>query len=261
MTFDKQKRAVLPWLGGKSRLAPQIIEMIDQRKHTAYVEVFAGAAHVLFRKSESKSETINDINGELINLYRVIQHHLEEFVRHFKWALIAREEFNRLKASNPETLTDIQRASRFFYLQKLTFAGKLGASYGTSTTGAPRFNLLRIEEDLSQAHLRLSRVNIERLDWAECIRRYDRPHTLFYVDPPYYGCEGDYEKDIFSRSDFEVLSSMLRLIKGDFILSLNDHPAVRDIFAWCDLKSVSLNYSASKGATTKAKELLITPKT
>jgi DNA adenine methylase len=56
--------------------------------------------------------------------------------------------------------------------------------------GRPRLNLLRIEEELSQAHLRLARTYVERLPWAECVERYDRPHTLFYMDPPYWGTEG-----------------------------------------------------------------------
>ncbi len=93
----------------------------------------------------------------------------------------------QMAADHPEeTLTDIQRAARFYYLQKQAFGGKVAEhSFGTSTTSPPRFNLLRIEEELSAAHLRLSRTVIEHMDWQQCIERYDRPHTLFYCDPPY----------------------------------------------------------------------------
>ena len=68
-------KSPLAWVGGKSKLTSTIIPLIP--KHSCYVEVFAGAAWVLFRKDSSKVEVINDINGDLITLYRVIQNHLE----------------------------------------------------------------------------------------------------------------------------------------------------------------------------------------
>lgn len=149
------------------------------------------AAALYFLKTPGKIEVINDINGELVNLYRVVKHHLEEFVRQFKWALVSRQIYKWLQITPEETLTDIQRAARFYYLQKQAFGGKVAEhSFGTSTTSPPRFNLLRIEEELSAAHLRLSRTVIEHMDWQQCIERYDRPHTLFYCDPPYLGTEG-----------------------------------------------------------------------
>jgi DNA adenine methylase len=110
---------------------------------------------------------LNDVNSDLVNLYRVVQHHLDEFVRQFRRALSSRELFGWLKATAPATLTDIQRASRFFYLQKLAFGGKVESrTFGTATTSPARLNLLRIEEELSAAHLRLHQVTVEHLDWA-----------------------------------------------------------------------------------------------
>ena len=112
----------------------------------------SAAAALYFLKTPSKTEVINDINGELVNLYRVVKHHLEEFVRQFKWALVSRQIFKWLQDTPEETLTDIQRAARFYYLQKQAFGGKVAEhTFGTSTTSAPRFNLLRIEEELSMA--------------------------------------------------------------------------------------------------------------
>ncbi|MFO5783418.1 DNA adenine methylase, partial [Klebsiella pneumoniae] len=87
-----------------------------------------------------------------VNLYRVVQHHLEEFVRQFKWALSSRQVFKWLQETRVETLTDIQRAARFYYLQQSAFGGRVdGQSYGTATTQPPGLNLLRIEEALSAA--------------------------------------------------------------------------------------------------------------
>jgi len=109
-------------------------------------------------------EVINDVNGERVNLYRVVKHHLEEFVRQFKWALSSRDMFKWLQDTPAETMTDLQRAARFYYLQHHAFGGKVqGQTWGTATT-APPLNLLRIEENLSAAHLRLSSTYVERLD-------------------------------------------------------------------------------------------------
>ena len=109
-------KSLLAYLGGKHLLAPKIIKRIPA--HTCYCEVFAGAAWVLFTKEESKVEILNDINIELVTLYRVVKHHLEEFIRYLKWILVARDEFERFKKEDPETLTDIQRAVRFYFLLK-----------------------------------------------------------------------------------------------------------------------------------------------
>ena len=86
----------------------------------------------------------------------------------------------------------------------------------------PLFNLLRIEEELSAAHLRLCRVYIVNKPYDDIIRRYNRPATFFYIDPPYYNCENDYGKGIFDRSDFSGLASLLSGISGKFIMSINN---------------------------------------
>ena len=189
---------IIPWIGGKRRLADRLLPLFPS--HTCYAEVFAGAAALYFMKSPSDVEVINDINGDLVNLYRVVQNHLEEFVRQFKWAISSRKIYEWYQSTPPETLTDIQRAARFYYLQKQAFGGRVdGQSYGTATTSPPRLNLLRIEEELSAAHIRLSRTYIEHLPWKKLIEKYDRDHTLFYMDPPYwqtesYGVEFDWEQ-------------------------------------------------------------------
>ncbi len=249
-------KPIIPWMGGKTRLLKQIIPLIPA--HQCYVEVFAGGAALFYKKQPVKVEVLNDINGELINLYRVVQHHLEEFVRQFKWALSSREVFKWEKMKQPETLTDIQRAARFYYLQKLAFGGKVdGQTYGTATTAKPRLNLLRIEEDLSDAHLRLSRVNIEHLDWVKCIEKYDRKHTLFYLDPPYYETAG-YGVD-FGLEQYEKMAELARTIKGKIIISINDHPTIRELFKDFTIKTVPITYTVGSAKNRKkASELIIT---
>ena len=244
------------WMGGKSLLARRIIERMPD--HTCYAEPFAGAAWVLFKKPESKVEVINDINKDVVTLYRCIQWHLEEFIRYFKWVLVSREEFERLKNADPDTLTDIQRSARFYYLQQACFGGRIASpSFGYAATRGPKLNLLRIEEYLSAAHLRLARVYVECLPYAEVISRYDGPGTFFYLDPPYWDCEHYYGKGIFSREDFSRLAGQLAGIKGKFILSLNDTPGVREVFTEFDIEAMQTKYTCSNGKNMTAGEVLV----
>ncbi|MBD8165696.1 MULTISPECIES: DNA adenine methylase [Enterobacterales] len=251
--MKEQSLPIVPWIGGKRRLAKHILPLFPA--HTCYVEPFSGAAALYFLKIPSKTEVINDINGELVNLYRVVKHHLEEFVRQFKWALVSRQIYKWLQDTPEETLTDIQRAARFYYLQKQAFGGKVADhTFGTSTTSAPRFNLLRIEEELSMAHLRLSRTLIEHLDWHKCIERYDRPHTLFYCDPPYWGTEG-YGVE-FGLENYDHMADLARSIKGKMIISVNDIPEMRQVFNGLNIHSVEINYSLA-GKGTPRRELIV----
>lgn len=245
-------RSFLSWLGGKSLLAGKIIPLMPE--HKCYVEVFAGAAWMLFKKPESQVEIINDINLDLVTLYRVVKHHLDEFVRYFRWLLIAREEFERFKLEEPATLTDIQRAVRFFYLTRASY-GSMGRNFSVSPGRPSNLNLLRLEEQLSAAHLRLARVFIENRPYARLIELHDRPHTFFYIDPPYYGCEDDYGKGIFNREDFGRLGELLGGIKGKFILSINDVPEMRRVFRGFKLREVTTTYQV--GAKKRVRELLV----
>jgi DNA adenine methylase len=255
--FGHSGKSFLSWVGGKARLADKIIPLIPG--HTCYCEVFAGAAWLLFKKPESKSEVINDINVELVTLYRVVQHHLDEFMRYFRWVLVSREEFERLHRVEADTLTDIQRAARFYYMMRTGFSSKVGSTtFGMSTASRPALNLLRMEEDLSAAHLRLARVYIENMPFGALIERYDRPHTFFYVDPPYHGSEDDYGKGLFRREDFAVLAELLGRIKGRFIMSINDTPEIRKLYGRFHVRSVPTRYSVGHAdRAVEVRELLV----
>lgn len=247
-------KPIIPWIGGKRRLADHIFKRFPA--HTCYAEVFAGAAALYFMKHPSEVEVINDINGELVNLYRVIKCHLEEFVRQFKWALSSRQIYEWEQAKPPETMTDIQRAARFFYLQKLSFGGKVdGQAFGTATTSPPRLNLLRIEEDLSQAHLRLQSTYIENLPWARVVEKYDRDHTLFYLDPPYWGTEG-YGVD-FGLEEYTRMAGLAKAIEGAMLISVNDVPEMRRAFDGLYMEGLDISYTVGGGEGVAAKELLI----
>lgn len=244
------------WVGGKSQLTSTIIPLIPE--HKCYVEVFAGAAWLLFRKPPSKTEIINDINGDLVCLYRCVQNHLDEFVRYFRWALISRGEFDRLKNVPADTLTDIQRSARFYFLVRNAFGAKIThPSFGLAVTGKPRLNLLRLEEELSEAHLRLAQVFIENRPYAQVIKQADRASTFFYIDPPYWDCEDVYGKGIFSKADFTALRDQLAGVKGKWLVSINDVPEIRALFKDFHIKRVPTKYSLCAGQNKSVSELLI----
>jgi DNA adenine methylase len=245
---------IFPWMGGKRRMAKHILPEFPD--HECYVEPFCGGAALFFMKEPSRVEVINDFDGEVVNLYRVVAHHLEELVRQFRWSLVSRVMFDWANMQIPATLTDIQRAARFFYLQQSCFGAKpTGRTFGTATTSPPKLNLLRIEEKLSEAHLRLARTTIEHLDWKECIRRYDREHTLFYLDPPYWETAG-YAPGAFNFEQYQAMAELAGSIKGRMVISINDHPQIREVFAGLRLKEVPLRHTVGGHGGKQANELI-----
>lgn len=254
-------KPVAPWLGGKRNLAKRITAILDNTPHQTYAEPFVGMGGIFLRRSmRPRAEVINDFGRDISNLFRILQRHYPQFLDTLRFQLTVRAEFERLVATNPDTLTDLERAARFLYLQRTAFGGKVsGRSFGVATDRPGRFNLTTLEPMLEDLHTRLSGVVIECLDYSEFVRRYDGPDTLFYLDPPYWGCETDYGKEMFSREDFTRMATQLEKIKGRFLMSINDVPAIRQIFDSFTLTEVTTNYSiANKFDTKKARpELLI----
>lgn len=191
-------------------------------------------------------------------LFRCIKHHLPALVDQFKWMLVAREQFDAFMKTPPDSLTDIQRAARFYYINKTAFGAKIkNPTFGVAASQPPRLNLMRIEEDFSAAHLRLHRVQIENRPYAEVINRVDRPDALFYLDPPYWDCEDDYGANIFSKGDFVQLATQLGDIRGKFIMSLNDTLGVRETFNAFRIDAVTTTYSINSKCSKRVGEVLI----
>ncbi len=248
------------WIGGKRQLASRLVTMLNAIPHVTYAEPFVGMGGVFFRRSKApRSEVINDRNGEVVNLFRILQRHYPQFMDTLKFQITSRREFDRLKACDPATLTDLERAARFLYLQKLAFGGKVaGQNFGVVRGETARFNLNRLAPLLEDVHERLSGVVIENLDWLAFIDRYDRPNTLFYLDPPYFGSEDDYGKALFDRGQFQAMADRLSRLQGRFILSINDVPDIRITFNQFAFHEAELTYSVGGGKGSAARELIIT---
>ena len=222
------------WVGGKSRLRKQIISLLP--KHTCYVEPFAGAAWVLFGKPPSDVEVINDIDQELVTFFRVIKQKPEEFIQSFELELVSRAEFERLASLDAETLTDIQRAHRFYYLIMAGWGGELKyPRFQTSISDGGHGNRLigalkTLKERITPVYDRLKTVIIENLDWRVCIDRYDRANSVMYIDPPYPDNGVNYAHNMRDWEEHRELAKRLHKAECKWILSSYDIPQIRELY-------------------------------
>lgn len=251
-------RTPAPWVGGKRLLAQRLDARIRAVPHRAYVEVFLGMGGVFLRRTARPPvEVVNDLSSDVVTLFRVLQRHHQALMDMLKWQLTSRAEFERLVAARADTLTDLERAARLLYVQRLAYSGKVeGRNFAAHATMPARFDTTKLTAVLEAVHERLSRVVIERLSYGPLIARYDRAETLFYLDPPYWGCEDYYGREMFSRADFERLAEQLAGVRGQWLMSLNDVPGVREVFGAFAIERVETTYSLS-GTRTAAGELII----
>lgn len=247
-------RSIFPYVGGKHRVAPRLIKWFAQ--HNCYVELFAGAANVLLAKEPSKVEVLNDVNGDLVNIFRVIRWHPDELVRELAFITHSRQEF--MDYHEQKGLTDVQRAARHWFKLRATFGGKgpTGQKYFAIATDTKSMTRNIAFETIRQVHERLDGVFIENDDFEKVIKRYDRNYTLFFCDPPYWQATGYYGVP-FEWSDQERLAKCLRKIKGKFLLTINDHPAIKKLYRGLHIRRVKVCYTVCRCGVRKSYELII----
>jgi DNA adenine methylase len=233
----------LAYIGGKRRLARRLIALFPE--HTTYVEPFCGGGQVFFAKPPSRVEVLNDLNGEVVNFLRVCQHHPDELVRSLRFAYASRRIYQLFQRQDPDVLTDIQRAARFLYLQKNSFGGKVVAQhYHYCVAKPPNYNPTRTAAIIAATHARLARVQLESWPYERILERFDRPSTLFYLDPPYVGVS--LYRFNLSEPDFRLLATRLAKLRGKFVLSINDHPVARDAFGAFPMLTVEVAYTSTR---------------
>lgn len=252
---------VAPYIGGKHRLAKRLVPLIESIEHETYAEAFVGMGGVFLRRTRrAPAEVVNDLGRDVANLFRILQRHYVQFMDTIRFGLTTRAEFQRLAATDPDTLTDLERAARFLYLQRTAFGGKVtGRTFGVALGRPARFDVTRLAPLLEDVHERLAGVVIECLPYHEFLARYDRPSTLFYLDPPYWRSEGDYGAGMFSVRDFARLAEQLERLQGRFVLSINDAPEIRELFARFSIEPVATTYSVARDRVGRgsAAELII----
>ncbi|WP_079495788.1 DNA adenine methylase [Maledivibacter halophilus] len=249
----------IPRLGGKSRLRKKIISMLPE--HKCYAAPFFGVGWVFFGKQQSKVEVINDIDGELMNLFKMIKYHAEEIDRVMFYEVSSRDRFNQYKRADIENLTEIQRAVRYIYIISQSFASKGGCyGYGTNTRPSPQIYNTEFLVDLKK---RLRNTYIENLDYKVIFKKYDREWTFFFCDPPYLDTDIKFSsgcKINFDKEEHIKLSNILKNIKGKFLLTINDHPFIRELYEGFNVIETKVNYSVAKKSSSRKRyrELIIT---
>lgn len=240
----------IKWIGGKKALRKRIIEEFPE-KMERYIEVFGGAGWVLFGADKhSKFEVFNDIDSNLINLYRCIKYHRQALQEELSLVVHSREVFkNFLSQVNADGLTDIQRAARYFIIIRSSF-GASRTSFATQPQNIS--DKLSIFPDVNK---RLENVLIENRDFEHLIKTYDRENALFYLDPPYYNAEKYYSSE-FSKDDHIRLHDVLNGIKGKFLLSYNADEFIENLYSDYNIIHVERpnNLSSNNG---QYKEVLI----
>nr|DAP60657.1 MAG TPA: DNA adenine methylase [Caudoviricetes sp.] len=242
----------ISWIGGKKLLRKVILEQFpEQGTFGRYIEVFGGAAWLLFsRDSHAKMEVYNDVNGQLVNLFRIVKYHPDALQKELDWILMSREIFFDA-IQDVRGLTDIQRAARFWIAIKESF-GSDCRSFGVHGR-----DMYKAVDFLHEASIRLNRVVIEHLDFGQLIKTYDREESLFYLDPPYYEAE-KYYPDRFQPEDHIRLKTALNNIKGRFILSYNDSPEIRALYTGFKIiETERMDNLAVMSHNRKYKELII----
>ncbi len=244
----------ISWIGGKKLLRKKIVETFPQKEtFNRYIEVFGGAGWVLFSaERHAKMEVYNDMNGELVNLFRCTKYHPEALQRELEFILVSREQILDAKGTMENRgLRDIQRAARFYILIKESFGTDLHSFAVRAKNMESAVNyILAVSK-------RLNTVVIENQDFARILKTYDKKDALFYLDPPYYKTERYYQCK-FMKEDHVRLREELGTINGKFLLSYNDCEYIRELYSGYDIVEVERMNNMSQGEEKpRYKELLI----
>ncbi|MBC2592708.1 DNA adenine methylase [Ruficoccus amylovorans] len=246
-------KPAFPHPGGKTRLLKHILPAIPP--HRVYVEPFCGAAAVLLAKEPARCEVINDLDGEMVTFYRYVRWHRNALLAELaSWPGNARRDFADL-LMNPG-YTDLQRAARWYWLKVASF-GAQGKTWGRDRNSYHGFDPVRHGKLIDRLARRLSHVMIESRDFEEVVAFYDGPDTFVFLDPPYVQC-GKTAYHPFQPEDMARVRRCLDRLRGTWLLTCDDSPACREIFAGLPYREMSIRYSLNKNSGGKVSgELLI----
>lgn len=221
-------KSLLNWVGGKRLLRKTIAPLVPE-DIISYIEPFGGAGWVLFYKDKwADLEIYNDLDGRLVNLFRVVKYHPEALKEELRYLLGSREIF--MQFLGQDGITDIQKAARFLFVITRSFGGK-GCTFGSvkKSSGGAGKSQENILYKIDSIHKRLDKVLVENRDFEKLITQYDHEGAFFYCDPPYtFGC--GYKTTSTEDFGHERLRDCLKNIQGRFLLSYDDSEKVRELY-------------------------------
>lgn len=239
-------------------MLPKILPRITP--HVCYCEPFAGALAVLLAKPRSKVEVLNDINGDLIVLYRNLQYHLPELLRELDYLFSSRKALRDF--IQQPGITEIQRAARFLLKNKTSFGGGMN-SFAISKTTSAGAGFCRETHTalLGEAHKRLDNVVVENVPYERCLDLYDSRDSFFFLDPPYLDAPtGAYAG--WTEKQMREFARRVHRLKGHWLATVDDSELNRELFADCQIEAViskNQRVNVRKKGEAVFGELIVTP--
>jgi len=225
----------IKWLGSKRSLVDIILPLIP--KHKVYVEPFFGGGSVFFAKNPSEIEIINDVNDLLVTFFAVLRDHPDEFMAKFDFTLQSRTIFDGYRKTDWTSIKNdpIETAFRFYYLIRNAYCGLyrrnskgvFNAPFCGAYNSLKEYGMRKLCGQFFElswilpAHERLKLATIENKDYRKILTELDGENTFFFMDPPY---DTDYAYGV-KNFDYDELVSIIRDLKGSWILTLNEELA------------------------------------
>ncbi len=234
---------IVKYIGSKCRMMTHLQQIFDEIPHRCFVDVFGGSGTVTLNKKPSPVEVLNDINGNLHTLYRVLLDSTlsEQLYKKLDATLYCRDDWSYAKevCYGGIQTDDVERARCVFLLYNCSFSGN-GTSYGFSKwKSEPLNSMLSKISKLPTFHERLKKVHIEHSDFSELFRRYDSARTLFYLDPPYHPstCKKRLYRNEMNDADHERLLHCILDCDGACVLSGYDNVIYNEILNGLEKRS------------------------
>jgi DNA adenine methylase len=242
-------KPLISWPGGKTRLLKHLLPHIAPDR--GYIEVFAGGCALLLAKERSTLEVANDINGDIINLFRVANYHPDELIREIRRLPASRQLLAQSVALlRTDALTDVQRAARFLYANKASFAGTgTSLAIARAPESSAFIGIEAIIERIVAFSARFDRVIIENLDYRRCLSLYDHPGNLFFLDPPYLDSKASNYRG-WDQKEMQEFRDHVIGLQGQWIVTVDDSAFNRQLWRGHDIYYLT----TANGATNKAKD-------
>ena len=260
----KVLRPPFSYYGGKTMMAKDIIGLMPDDAKT-YVEPFAGSLAVLLRKEPHAAEVVNDLDARLVAFWRTVRDKTDAITNALSATPYARDEFNHALETIDTETDEIEFARKVFVIlrqsRKRSTSAKPGNFRGVG--GPPRgagHEFARAVDSLPRVAERLRNVVIENIDALDLIKRWDKPDTIMYLDPPYVGetrTARDYTVENASVDFHERLIDKIADAQARIILSGYDHPVYDKLSSWRRVDSVRTTGSTSRSSIYAVETLWI----